>query len=96
MAHQHPLTFHQAKLLVNPDPDFKVIPDSQEHKDIVALRKQSGAVNFKDVFPAKEVVKPRVIQKITPPARIKLSKDEFLSIKTNRDKVEAHIKLHKK
>ena len=95
---QEPLTFLQAKLLVNPDPDFKVIPGSQEHKDIVALRKQSGAINFKDVFPTKEIVKPKytLMEKIKLNPKIKLTKAEFLDIKANRDKVEAHIKLHSK
>jgi hypothetical protein len=100
-----PLTFEEAKLLVNPDPNFKVKPGSQEMKDIIKLREHSGHIYMSKVIPPpknkitklQELYDPLHNQRIEIPKQIpRISKHEFYRVKANRDKVEEHLKLNSK
>jgi hypothetical protein len=95
-----PLTFHQAKLLVNSDPNFKVRPGSQELKQIVKLREQSGHTYLSKVVPSvptkyekmEQLIDPLHLQRIQIHKKeVSVTKHEFYSIKANKDKVDAHM-----
>jgi hypothetical protein len=93
------LSFLQAKAIVCPDRD--VIPGSQEHKDIIAMMKQSGRV-FADentVTPrdplgrVKEAIEmaPFRERKMDTPTPMAVSKKEWLSIEANRKAYQDHL-----
>ena len=99
-----PLTFAEAKLQYNPDPDWQPKRNSSEYYEILALMKQSGATFHSSIdVPKPRDLAPRDIlhngrfkhpvtvpDKPTP-GKTYISKDEFLKIASNRKAVQAHM-----
>ena len=89
------LTFEQAKLRVNPDPNWQPARGSAEYLEIIALMRQSGStfldhlstpkppLTAKDVYVNNSYVNPIVNPKMLP-AKKAISKSEFLSLPSNR------------
>ena len=90
-----PLTFAQAYAIVCPEGGV-VVPQSQQYTDIMELMRQSGHVYYKDGLGlAHQPKKPRTVDDskryIELPVmaksgdKIKVSKNEWLSVQANRD-----------
>jgi hypothetical protein len=99
------LTFQQAKLTLNPDPEWMPEKDSPEFAEILRIMVISGykpenivpkKYTVADLFATKALVNPMN----RPPPRDapvkKMSKREFLSIESNRKYVEEHMKRNNK
>ena len=95
-----PLTFEEAKLRYNPDPDWQPKRDSPEYYEILTLMKHSGAtfykpankpLEIKDVFKSGAFKHP--IDNTKPTAQnTYVSKKDFLSIGPNAEKFINHLK----
>jgi len=98
------LTFEQAKMTLNPDPEWMPEKDSPEFAEILRIMMISGykpdvivpkKYTVADLFATKQLVNPMNL----PPQRDvpvkKMSKREFLSIEANRKYVEAHMRNNK-
>jgi len=98
-----PLTFEEAKLQYNPDPNWFPARGSDDYKQILEIQRQSGYVSLieKLAIPAKEIphtenvvcgryVNP-VNKEIKLPTRCKISKADFLKIRSNASAVINHI-----
>ena len=98
-----PLTFEEAKLQYNPDPDWYPQRNSSEYYEILALMKHSGATFHSSIDPPKpRILVPRDIvynsrfkHPVTVPAKptpgkTYISKEEFLKIASNRKAFESH------
>ena len=96
------LTFEDAKLRYNPDPDWFPTRDSQDYKQIIELMKQSGHVPlteriglapkeipYKDYLVKGQYVHP-LTKHISEPVKPSVSKHRFLSVSSNRDAVINH------
>jgi hypothetical protein len=92
-----PLTFAEAKLQYNPDPAWEPKRNSSEYYEILALMKQSGATFHSSTDVPKRTLQPADIihqsqfkhpvtvpPKHTPGKKY-ISKEEFLSIASNRN-----------
>jgi hypothetical protein len=87
-----PLSFEEAKLRYNPDPEWQPKRDSAEYHEIITLMKQSGAtfhaptnrvMEVKDAYENGYFRHP--IEKTRPPEKkTYLSKRQFLSVSSNR------------
>ena len=97
------LSFEDAKLRYNPDPDWFPTRDSQDYKQIIELMKQSGHVSLAErigltpkEIPYKDYVvkgqyKHPLTKHISEPAKPAVSKNRFLSVRSNRDAVINHM-----
>ena len=97
------LTFEDAKLRYNPDPDWWPTRDSQDYKQILELMRQSGHITLTEriglapkEIPYKEYLvkgqyKHPLTKHISEPAKPAVSKNRFLSVRSNRDAVINHI-----
>jgi len=93
-----PLTFEQAKLIVNPDPIWQPTRDSPEYFEILTLMRQSGVV-FPD---ATRVRRPLTVRDVYRQGTFRapidnskmlvksksVSKREFLSVPCNKKAFE--------
>jgi hypothetical protein len=94
-----PLTFAEAKLRYNPDPEWEPRRGSTEYKHIIEMMKDSGAtfhtpankpLEMSDVFKNGAFIQP--IEKIRPPVVKKFtSKKDFLSVRPNYDMFLKHL-----
>ena len=90
-----PITFLQAKAIVSPDKPVAV--GSKEHKDILAMMRQSGRVFADDYLPAPQPVrrmedfKPFKERKEPIPKAAAVSKKDWLSIEANRTAYQDHL-----
>lgn len=83
------MNFLEAKNIVSPDKP--VVPGSPEHKEILTLMRQSGRVFPEDNVPAPPIM-ARTVSDFFPRERkgisiepMRVSKREWLMVKTNRD-----------
>jgi len=99
-----PLSFEEAKRLVNPDPLFKVSAGSQEHRDIIELMRQSGFVpaSQRSLPTVKKPTHPRdfnpirvMTRQIKDEKKPLISKQEWLSIKANKDAFDDYLNKNK-
>ena len=87
-----PLSFEEAKLRYNPDPDWQPERNSVEYHEIITLMKQSGEtfhaptnriMEVKDVYEKGYFRHP--IEKTRPPEKKEyISKRQFLSVSSNK------------
>lgn len=101
-----PLTFEQAKKHFNSDPDFHPTKGSPEMKEIIKIMIMSGfkdpyastvtkKYTVNDIFSGNKLHNP--MNRVIVPLPVKrVSKQEFMTIKANRDYIEEHIKRNKK
>ena len=96
------LSFDEAKLRYNPDPNWFPSRNSEDYKQILELQKQSGYISLSDrigIAP-KEVphssylvageYKHPLVRTIPEHSRSAISKNKFLSVKSNKEAVELH------
>ena len=89
------MNFLEAKNIVSPDKP--VVPGSPEHKEILTLMRQSGRVFPEDNVPAPPIM-ARTVSDFFPRERkgisiepMRVSKREWLMVKTNRDAMNSVI-----
>ena len=102
-----PLTFEQAKLQLNSDPDWTPKKNSPEFAEILKIMVMSGfqmpgdshvprKFTVSDIFAGKVLHNPLN----RPPLQVipvrKVSKKEFMTIQSNREYIEEHIKRNRK
>ena len=102
-----PLTFEQAKLQLNTDRDWMPKKDSPEFAEILKIMLMSGfqmpdataptprKFTVSDIFAGKVLHNPlnRPPQRVIPVRKV--SKKEFMTIQSNREYIEEHIKRNK-
>ena len=94
-----PLTFAEAKLRYNPDPEWEPRRNSTEYKQIIEMMKDSGAtfhipankpLEVSDIFKNGEFIQP--LERRKPPVVKKyVSKKDFLSVRPNYEKFLQHL-----
>ena len=96
------MDFANAKLQINPDPNWWPCRKSAEYQEILCLMKQSGTVQLVDKIPVAvekdkghmwkrgQYVNPlnAVVNEVYAP---KVSKREFMNLPSNKKKVEEHL-----
>lgn len=96
------LTFEEAKLRVNPDPDWQPTRSSDEYKEIIALMRHSGEtfldhldkapvpLTVSDCFVNNTYKNPISNPKMLVPTK-RVSKNEFLSLPSNKRAFINHL-----
>ena len=99
------LTFQQAKLTLNPDPQWMPEKDSPEFAEILRIMVISGynpnnivpkKYTVADLFATNQLLNPMNRPPLPNVVPKKMSKREFLSIESNRNYIEAHMKHNNK
>jgi len=99
------MDFVSAKLQINPDPNWWPSRGSAEYQEILSLMSQSGTVHLADKIPlALEADKGHMWKHgryVNPLNAVmndipvsKVSKNEFMTLPSNKKKVEEHLQLY--
>jgi hypothetical protein len=98
------ITFQQAKLSINPDPEWMPEKDSPEFAEILKIMVMSGynpnnivpkKYTVADLFTTKALVNPMNLPPQPDVAVKRVSKQEFLTIESYRKYIEEHIRNNK-